>query len=222
VEHNGEGSRAATEVHREVELDLFETYAEYIVAILNDQLIPQLIAQNWGTANEVPFVEVEITRPEREQEMATRDKTLFVDMGLPVSLQFLYERHRVPTPCVDEALFQPPKPIAPIVPTASATNIAKACACGCGAPIDAASESAASLAARQAAAEAAFPAQLAEAEAAGDYLVWDAVLDGRTTPGCLGRHGHRWGDGWGSPPPAHYNCRSSLIRVPKAAYQPPK
>ncbi|MCS6278419.1 MAG: DUF935 family protein [Opitutus sp.] len=54
VEHNGEGSRAATEVHREVELDLFETYAEYIVAILNDQLIPQLIAQNWGTADEVP------------------------------------------------------------------------------------------------------------------------------------------------------------------------
>jgi phage gp29-like protein len=286
VEHNGEGSRAATEVHREVELDLFETYAEYIVAILNDQLIPQLIAQNWGTADEVPFVEVEITRPEREQEMATRDKTLFVDMGLPVSLQYLYERHKIPSPspteslfipcdvarqrgdghaagvapelragasqrgCLhsgrddsqrhkvpspapSEALFQPAKSTAPspsnptsdLRPqTSSATPpaTAMACGCGCGAPIDAASETAASLAGRQAAAESAFPAQLAQAEAAGDYLVWDAVLDGRTTAVCLGRHGHRWGDGWFSPPPAHYNCRSTLIRVPKAAYQPPK
>ena len=66
VEHSGKGRSAATEVHREVELDLFETYAEYIVAVLNDQLIPQLITQNWGTADEVPYVEVEITRPERE------------------------------------------------------------------------------------------------------------------------------------------------------------
>jgi phage gp29-like protein len=222
VEHNGEGSRAATEVHREVELDLFETYAEYIVAILNDQLIPQLIAQNWGTADEVPFVEVEITRPEREQEMATRDKTLFVDMGLPVSLQYLYERHKVPSPAPSEALFQPAKPTAPSVPAASAPNTTKACGCGCGAPIDATSESASSLAGRQAAAEAAFPQELAQAEAAGDYLVWDAILDGRTTEVCLGRHGHRWGDGWFSPPPAHYNCRSSLIRVSKASYQPPK
>jgi phage gp29-like protein len=222
VEQNGQGSRAASEVHREVELDLFETYAEYIVAILNDQLIPQLIAHNWGTADEVPFVEVEITRPEREQEMATRDKTLFVDMGLPVSLQFLYERHKVPTPGVDEALFQPAKPTTVAVSPATQPTTAKTCSCGCGAPIDAASESAASLAGRQAAAESAFPAQLAQAEAAGDYLVWDAILDGRTTAICLGRHGHRWGDGWFSPPPAHYNCRSSLIRVTKADYNPPK
>jgi phage gp29-like protein len=228
VEHNGEGSRAATEVHREVELDLFETYAEYIVAILNDQLIPQLIAQNWGTADEVPFVEVEITRPEREQEMATRDKTLFVDMGLPVSLQYLYERHKVPSPAPSEALFQPAKPITPAPPSPTSAHRPPAaptsatCACGCGTPIDATSESASSLAGRQAAAEAAFPQELAQAEAAGDYLVWDAILDGRTTEVCLGRHGHRWGDGWFSPPPAHYNCRSSLIRVPKASYQPPK
>jgi uncharacterized protein with gpF-like domain len=110
-----------------------------------------------------------------------------------------------------------------LVPTSSVPPAkSKPCACGCGDPIDAASESAASLAGRQAAAESAFPAQLAQAEAAGDYLVWDAVLDGRTTEICLGRHGHRWGDGWFSPPPAHYNCRSSLIRVPKASYQPPK
>ncbi len=107
IEHNGQGSRAAAQVHREVELDLYETYAEFLVSILNDQLIPQLIAFNWGHADEVPFVEVEIPRPAREREMAARDKTLFVEMGLPVSLQYLYERHKVPSPSPSEALFIP-------------------------------------------------------------------------------------------------------------------
>ncbi len=223
VEHNGQGSRAASEVHREVELDLYETYAEFIVAIINDQLIPQLIALNWGSAGEIPFVEVEISRPGREQDMVARDKTLFVEMGLPVSLQYLYERHKVPTPDSGEALFTPAKPVAQAVPTEQkpAPADAKACACGCATPIDATSESSGELSARQAAAQAAFPQQVAEANAADEYLVWDATLDNRTTPLCQGRHGRRWGDGWFLPPPVHYNCRSVLIRVPKANYQPP-
>ncbi len=255
VEHNGQGSRAASEVHREVELDLYETYAEFIVAIINDQLIPQLIALNWGSAEEIPFVEVEIPRPGREQDMAARDKTLFVEMGLPVSLQYLYERHKVPTPDADEALFTPAKPFAQAVPP-NAPADAKACACygarqrgdghaagvapersegvsshgnphcgcgdsQCGVPIDATSESSAELASRQSVAQAAFPQQVAEANAANEYLVWDATLDNRTTPLCQSRHGRRWGDGWFSPPPAHYNCRSVLIRVPKASYRSP-
>jgi SPP1 gp7 family putative phage head morphogenesis protein len=87
--------------------------------------------------------------------------------------------------------------------------------------LSASSESAQELAARQAAAQAAFPQQVAEANANDEYLVWDATLDDRTTPLCQGRHGRRWGDGWFSPPPAHYNCRSVLIRVPKAGFQPP-
>ncbi len=215
TEQNGQGSRAASEVHREVELDLYETYAEFIVSVINDQLIPQLIALNWGSAEEIPFVEVEIPRPGREQDMTARDKTLFVDMGLPVSLQYLYERHKVPSPSPSEALFIPSHSS----PAPDTSHSAQACACGCGAPINAASESAQDLAARQAAAQAAFPQQIAEADEAGDYLVWDATLDNRTTPLCEGRHGRRWGDGWFSPPPAHYNCRSTLIRVPKTLYK---
>ena len=221
TEQNGQGSRAATEVHREVELDLYESYAEFIVAIINDQLIPQLIALNWGAAEEIPFVDVEISRPTRDQEMAARDKTLFVDMGLPVSHQYLYERHKIPSPSPSEALFIPSHSSPSSSGSPSAPASTKACACGCSVPIEATSESSAELAARQAAAQASFPEQLAEADAAGDYLVWDATLDAVTTPLCQGRHGRRWGDGWFSPPPAHYNCRSTLIRVPKDSYQAP-
>ncbi len=219
-EINDQGSRAAAEVHREVELDLYETYAEFIVSVLNEQLIPALIRQNWGNIDEVPFVEVEIPRPQRDEEMARRDKLLFQDMGLPVSLQYLYERHRVPSPDPGGALFQCLRqpPGQEKIPT---STTAKDAACGCCNPIDARSESAAEFAARQQAAIAALPGQLAEAEAAGDYLVWNAILDGRTTEICQERHGRRFSDGWFDPPPVHYNCRSTLVRVPKAAYVPP-
>jgi hypothetical protein len=188
--------------------------------------------------------------------MAARDKTLFVEMGLPVSLQYLYERHKVPTPDPGEALFTPAKPVAQAVPPDHAPAEANACACDgarqredghaagvaperregvsrhgnpqcgcggsqCGVPIDAVSESTAELGARQAAAQAAFPQLVAEANAADEYLVWDATLDNRTTPLCQGRHGRRWGDGWFSPPPAHYHCRSTLARVAKTKYKTP-
>ena len=233
-EINTQGSRAAAEVHREVELDLYETYAEFLVAILNEQLIPALIRQNWGNLDEVPFVEVEIPRPQRDEDMARRDKLLFLDMGLPVSLQYLYERHRVPSPDPGGALFQgtksapagsakltPPAEAKLSRPPHTAQIPAPVTPCACSHPVDAKSEGAAELAARQQAAIEAFPAQLAAAEAAGDYLVWHATLDDLTTEICRTRHGHRWGDGWFLPPPAHYNCRTTLHRVPKSTYQPP-
>ncbi len=229
-EMNGEGSRAAAQVHREVELDLYETYAEFMISILNEQLIPALIELNWGSPDELPFVDVEITRPSRDEEMARRDKLLFQDMGLPVSLQYLYERHRIPAPDPGDAVFQPPA-AAPSTPETSARavpnpkskiqNQKSACPCGC-TSISAHSESAADLAARQRAAAEAFPAQRAAAEAAGDYLVWQSVIDDTTTQICRERDGHKWGDGWFDPPPAHYNCRSTLIRVPKENYAAPK
>lgn len=219
-EQSGQGARAAAEVHREVELDLYENYAAFLVDIINDQLIPNLIELNWGSRDELPFVEVEIPRPNRDQEKADRDKLLFGDLGLPVSLQYLYERHKVPAPAKGDALFQRPKPVAVAAPPAASAK-ATPCACGCGAPIEATSESAAELAARQQAAANALPGQIAAAEAAGEYLVWESVLDNRTTSDCSARHGRRYGDGWFNPPPIHYNCRSTLIRVPKASYQPP-
>jgi phage gp29-like protein len=222
TEQSGQGARAAAEVHREVELDLYENYAAFIVDLINDQLIPALIELNWGDRNELPFVEVEIPRPNRDQEKADRDKLLFGDLGLPVSLQYLYERHKVPAPAATDVLFTP-RPSAPSIPSTTSTPVTSTkfapCACGCGSPIEATAESAAELAARQQAAADAFPAQLAAAEAADEYLVWNATLDAVTTPQCQSRHGRRWGDGWFSPPPAHYNCRSTLLRVPKSSYQ---
>ncbi|MGF1453533.1 MAG: DUF935 family protein [Opitutales bacterium] len=104
------GSYALGNVHREVELDLYENYASYVVDVLNNQLIPSIVALNWGTPDEVPFLEVELDRPGKDHQTAERDKLLFQEMGLPVSKQWLYDRHKVPAPGPEEDLFDPLPP----------------------------------------------------------------------------------------------------------------
>ena len=101
------GSYALGNVHREVELDLYENYASYVIDVINNQFIPSIIELNWGNSEELPFLEVELNRPEKDKQIVERDKTLFVDMGLPVSKQWLYDRHKVPAPGPKEDIFNP-------------------------------------------------------------------------------------------------------------------
>jgi len=107
-EEGTSGSYALGNVHREVELDLYENYAAYAIDVINNQLIPSIIELNWGNSEELPFLEVELNRPEKDQQLAERDKLLFQDMGLPVSKQWLYDRHKVPAPGPKEDIFNPP------------------------------------------------------------------------------------------------------------------
>lgn len=102
------GTQALGRVHREVELDLFEGYATLVAEILNTQLIPAIVELNYGNRDELPYIDVELPRLARDKELAQRDKLLFVDMALPVSRQWLYERHKVPAPGADDTLYEPP------------------------------------------------------------------------------------------------------------------
>lgn len=102
------GTQALGRVHREVELDLFEGYANHVAEVLNHQLIPSIIQLNYGDREELPYIEVEIPRLARDKEIVERDKLLFVDMALPVSRQWLYERHKVPAPGKEDVLYDPP------------------------------------------------------------------------------------------------------------------
>lgn len=101
------GSYALGNVHREVELDLYENYAAYVIDVINNQLIPSIIELNWGNSEELPFLEVELNRPDKDRQIAERDQILFQKMGLPVSKQWLYDRHKVPAPGPSEDLFNP-------------------------------------------------------------------------------------------------------------------
>lgn len=46
-----------------------------------------------------------------------------------------------------------------------------------------------------------------------DFYEWVAVLDSRTTDICRHRHGHVFRYGVGPRPPAHYNCRSTIVGI---------
>jgi phage gp29-like protein len=213
-EEGQSGSYALGNVHREVELDLYENYAAYVIDVINNQFIPSIVELNWGEATELPFLEVELDRPAKDTERVNRDKLLFVDMGLPVAKQWLYDRHKVPAPGPEEDLFSPAEALAK--EGGSEDSLAETQSrggkyCSCGDPVNAASESTASLELRQAAARKELERLLAEAKATGKKVVWQATLDDRTSEYCQSMHGREYGDGWTDPPPAHYNCRSRLF-----------
>jgi uncharacterized protein with gpF-like domain len=46
-----------------------------------------------------------------------------------------------------------------------------------------------------------------------DHYEWVAVLDNRTTDICRSRHGHIFTYANGPRPPAHYNCRSTIVGI---------
>ena len=80
---------------------------EIDLTVEDGKYIPGIVELIWGEASELPFLEVELDRAEKDRRIAERDKLLFREMGLPVSKQWLYDRHKVPAPGPDEDLFNP-------------------------------------------------------------------------------------------------------------------
>lgn len=213
------GSYAMASVHREIELDLYENYAAYVIDVLNNQMIPAIVALNWGEPTELPFLEVELQRPAKDQAIAERDRLLFQDMGLPVSSQWLYDRHKVPPPGPDDVLFAPRAPTPAAEPTAG-RDASPRHPFSCGS-VQAFSESTESLRSRQKTAQALLDQLLPLAEATGYRVVWTSILDDQTTDYCRQMNGRAYGDGWTEPPPAHHNCRSTVTLVPTGLYVAP-
>jgi phage gp29-like protein len=216
------GSYALGSVHREVELDLYENYAAYVVDVLNNQLIPAIIELNWGNSEELPFLEVELNRPGKDTQIVERDKTLFVDMGLPVSKQWLYDRHKVPAPGPDEDLFNPQIENSPpsgggVVPPQreqGGYTTAKE-SCTCPKLVEGASESDASFQSRKAQAQIDFANLLQSTNLRTHDLVWTSG----DCPVCNPLNGTKYPNGWTTPPPLHHNCDCEIDVRPKKSSQ---
>ena len=219
-EESGRGSYALGNVHREVELDLYENYAAYVIDVINNQLIPSIIELNWGNSEELPFLEVELDRPEKDHKRVERDKLLFQEMGLPVSKQWLYDRHKVPAPGPKEDLFTLGAQISESASSGGTTSVSSASAkspCGCHlhtlkpshlpTAVDSASESTASLLARQAQAAIDF----AELLRTTDLKTHDLVWSGGDCPECNPLNGTTYPSGWSTPPPLHHNCDCEIM-----------
>lgn len=101
------GSRALGETHNSIRGEVLQASASWAAGIINSQLIPAILRLNYGNAEEAPSLILEIEEKGDELLKAQRDKILFVDMGLPVAQEFLYERHAVPAPKPSDELFEP-------------------------------------------------------------------------------------------------------------------
>lgn len=171
-EEGTSGSYALGNVHREVELDLYENYASFVIDIINNQLIPAIIELNWGKFEELLFLDVELDRAEKDKQIVERDKILFQEMGLRVSTQWLYERHKVPAPGPEEDLFDPLPPYLSDRREFASTQATHAKDICCGHTVDAASESTESLNQRKADAQASFTQLLKDTDLNTHDIVW--------------------------------------------------
>ena len=193
--------------------------------MINNQFIPSIIELNWGNSEELPFLEVELNRPEKDKQIVERDKTLFVDMGLPVSKQWLYDRHKVPAPGPKEDIFNPGTQISrsasseekpsenkgraqsPDKPPTSAKH-----SCTCPELVEGASESDASYQGRKAQAATDFAKLLQNTNLKTHDLIWTSG----DCPVCDPLNGTTYPDGWTTPLPLHHNCDCAISVQPKA------
>lgn len=102
------GNRALGEVHADTERKVLNGVADFVKTVINHQLIPAILLLNYGETSEAPTILGVTEEPQDELVLAQRDQVLFGAMQLPVSKDFLYERHSVPEPSEDAELYQPP------------------------------------------------------------------------------------------------------------------
>ena len=101
------GSQALGNVHNEVRLDVMQGIGDYVADVFNCQFIPSIVSLNYGDTEMLPKMSVSFAPSKDENKKAERDARLFLEMGLPVSEQYLYKRHEVPVPEEGAILFQP-------------------------------------------------------------------------------------------------------------------
>ena len=95
---DGSGSFALGKVHAGVRRDRLESVCRAIAATLTGQLVPAIIKLNYGRElDNYPEIRCDMPEAIDAKAEAERDKIL-TDMGLPLPLDWLYERHGVPAP----------------------------------------------------------------------------------------------------------------------------
>lgn len=108
------GSRALGDVHQDMRTAVIQGVADFVADTINQQFIPSILSLNYGTDSEPPCLKARFEKVKNEQSMAERDRILFKEMGIPVSVAWLSDRHGVPIPEEGEKLFQANTGLAPL------------------------------------------------------------------------------------------------------------
>ena len=98
------GSLAASQTHEEVREDYIKADADSLSATLNRQLVRWIVDYNFPGVTRYPKVWIR-TDPEKDlKSLAERDKTIIVDMGVPVAARYIYDTYGIPQPRQGEQL----------------------------------------------------------------------------------------------------------------------
>jgi phage gp29-like protein len=107
------GSRALGEVHQGTLDGVIEGISDYVGGILTHQLIPAIVAANYGNSlgHDLPEMWARREDVRDEKALAERDEKIGITTGrVPVSKAWFYERHGIPAPADGDELLSPPSP----------------------------------------------------------------------------------------------------------------
>lgn len=94
------GSRAQAEVHMGVQRSVVMKRAEYVARILNRQLVPAIVAANYGRVDGLPMPEIRFAMPDDGANVERADywaRVLSIP-GMCVPSEHVYESLRIPMP----------------------------------------------------------------------------------------------------------------------------
>lgn len=103
-----EGSRAAATVHDKVRQDLLEADCIALDKTITQQLVIPLIIFNFGVQVRYPRHKTSYEPPEDLVTAIGIDRTLAVDIGLPIASSYFYNKYNIPEPEKDEQIVNPP------------------------------------------------------------------------------------------------------------------
>jgi len=107
TEIRGDGSYAASQTHNEVRQEIIEADADLLDACLNDTLIPWIVDLNFPGVSAYPKIKTYAAPKPDLTAQVTIDKTLVVDIGLPVGTAYFYDTYGIPVPAEGEELVTP-------------------------------------------------------------------------------------------------------------------
>ncbi len=107
TEIKGEGSYAASQTHNEIRQEIIEADADLLDGCLNDTLIRWIVDFNFPGVSAYPKIKTYAAAKPDLTAQSQIDKTLVVDIGLPVAKQYFYDTYGIPAPAEGEELVVP-------------------------------------------------------------------------------------------------------------------
>jgi phage gp29-like protein len=105
---DGSGSRALGEIHQNTLHGVVDTVTDFIGGILSYQLIPAIVAINWGDSLKGEMPEFWAKREDiNDEKRAAEIMEIKLRMGIPMAKAYVHESLNSPVPAEGDELFMP-------------------------------------------------------------------------------------------------------------------